>query len=84
MPAVSYARLLTAPTFIGCCVATFGAYWALSLGLTWFTPFLINGLGFAQKDVGLISILPWVVGASVVLFTGWLSQWMMAHGSSTR
>lgn len=84
MPAVGYGRLLSAPTFIGCCASTFGAYWALSLGLTWFTPFLINGLGFTQKDVGLISILPWVVGASVVLLTGWVSQVMLLHGASTR
>ncbi len=84
MPQVPYSRLLLAPTFIGCCAATFGAYWALSLGLTWFTPFLINGLGFTQKDAGLISILPWVFGATVVILTGWMSQRMMAHGASTR
>jgi MFS family permease len=81
---VSYARLLTCPTFIGCCAATFGAYWALSLGLTWFTPFLIKGLGFTQQDVGWISVLPWVLGASIVLLAGWLSQRLMAQGASTR
>ena len=81
---VPYSRLLTSPTFIGCCVATFGAYWALSLGLTWFTPFIIKGLGFSQKDAGWISILPWVSGAVVVLGTGWLSQVLMARGASTR
>ena len=37
-PRVPYFQLLTSRTFIGCCAATFGAYWALSLGLTWFTP----------------------------------------------
>jgi MFS family permease len=83
-PRVPYLRLLTSRTFIGCCAATFGAYWALSLGLTWFTPFVIKGLGFSQKDAGWISILPWVFGASVVLLTGWLSQVLMARGVSTR
>src|SRR6201997_1203569 len=52
-PRVPYSQLLTSRTFIGCCAATFGAYWALSLGLTWFTPFIIKGLGFSQKDAGL-------------------------------
>src|SRR4029453_15198910 len=33
-PRVPYFQLLTSRTFIGCCAATFGAYWALSLGLT--------------------------------------------------
>jgi MFS family permease len=79
-PRVPYFQLLTSRTFIGCCAATFGAYWALSLGLTWFTPFIIKGLGFSQKDAGWISILPWVFGAAIVLFTGWISQVLMARG----
>src|SRR3954467_2045402 len=81
---VPYLQLLTSRTFVGCCAATFGAYWALSLGLTWFTPFIVNGLGFTQKDAGWISILPWVFGATIVLLTGWISQVMMARGISTR
>jgi MFS family permease len=83
-PRVPYFRLLTSRTFIGCCAATFGAYWALSLGLTWFTPFIIKGLGFSQKDAGLISVLPWVFGAVIVLLAGWISQVMMTRGFSTR
>jgi MFS transporter, ACS family, D-galactonate transporter len=83
-PRVPYFQLLTSRTFIGCCAATFGAYWALSLGLTWFTPFIIKGLGFSQKDAGWISILPWVFGAVIVLLTGWISQVVMARGFTTR
>ena len=83
-PRVPYFQLLTSRTFIGCCAATFGAYWALSLGLTWFTPFIVKGLGFSQKEAGWISILPWIFGATVVLLTGWISQVMMARGVSTR
>jgi MFS family permease len=81
---IPYARLLTSRTFIGCIAATFGAYWALSLGLTWFTTYIINGLGFSQHQAGLISIMPWVFGASIVMLTGWLSQVLMARGASTR
>ena len=83
-PRIPYSRLLTSRTFIGCCAATFGAYWALSLGLTWFTPFVVKGLGFSQTDAGWISILPWISGAVVVLLTGWVSQVLMARGVSTR
>jgi MFS family permease len=83
-PRIPYFQLLTSRTFIGCCAATFGAYWALSLGLTWFTPFIIKGLGFSQQDAGWISILPWVFGAVTVLTTGWVSQVLMARGVSTR
>jgi MFS family permease len=83
-PKIPYLQLLTSRTFIGCSAATFGAYWALSLGLTWFTPFIVKGLGFSQKDAGWISILPWVFGATIVILTGWISQVMMARGATTR
>ena len=75
-PRVPYFQLLTSRTFIGCCAATFGAYWALSLGLTWFTPFIIKGLGFSQQDAGLISVMPWVFGAAIVLL---LKNWASAY-----
>jgi MFS family permease len=83
-PRIPYFQLLTSRTFIGCCVATFGAYWAVSLGLTWFTPFIVKGLGFSQRDAGWISIMPWAFGSVVVLLTGWVSQVLMARGVSTR
>lgn len=81
---IPYFRLLTSRTFVGCCAASFGAYWALSLGFTWFTSFIVKGLGFSQQQAGLISILPWIFGSVVVLMTGWISQVLMARGSSTR
>jgi len=81
---VPYVQLLLSRTFIGCVAASFGAYWALSLGLTWFTSFLVAGLGLSQQQAGFVSVLPWVFGAAIVLLTGWLSQAMMARGISTR
>jgi predicted MFS family arabinose efflux permease len=83
-PKIPYLQLLTSRTFLGCVIATFGAYWALSLGLTWFTPFIVKGLGFSQKDAGWISVLPWVFGAAIVLLTGWISQVMLTRGYTTR
>jgi MFS family permease len=81
---IPYFQLLTSRTFVGCVAATFGAYWALSLGLTWFTPFIVNGLGFSQQQAGWVSIMPWAFGAAVVLLTGWVSQVLMGRGVSTR
>jgi MFS family permease len=81
---IPYFQLLTSRTFIGCVAATFGAYWALSLGLTWFTSFIVQGLGFSQQQAGFISIMPWICGATVVILTGWISQVLMARGVSTR
>jgi MFS family permease len=81
---IPYVQLLTSRTFVGCVASTFGAYWALSLGLTWFTPFIVNGLGFSQQQAGFVSILPWAFGATVVLLTGYFSQFLMTRGVSTR
>ncbi len=81
---VPYAKLFLSRTFIGCVAATFGAYWALSLGLTWFTPFIVKGLGFSQQQAGWISILPWIFGATIVLIAGIASQMMNARGYNTR
>jgi len=81
---VPYPRLLLSPTFIGCCLACFGGSWAIALGLTWFTPFIITGLGYSQQQAGWISALPWLMGAVAVLTTGFLSQALTARGASPR
>lgn len=81
---VPYLKLMTCSTFLGCIATSFGAYWALSLGLTWFTPFLVEGLGFEQKTAGFISILPWLLGALIVLLTGLVSQMLTTRGVGTR
>ena len=55
-----------------------------SLGLTWFTPFIIKALGFTQQQAGWISVLPWIFGATVSLGTGAISQIMLRRGFTTR
>jgi MFS family permease len=81
---VGYARILLAPTFIGCVLSCFGAYWALSLGLTWFTPFVVKALGYPQTSAGWISTFPWVMGACTVMLSGWISQVLVGRGVKTR
>ena len=55
---VPYGRLLLNGTVLSGFAAGFGAYWGLSLLVGWFTPFLINGLGYTQKDASWITTLP--------------------------
>ena len=81
---VGYAKILFAPTFIGCVLACFGAYWSLSLGLTWFTPFVVKALGFSQASAGWLSTLPWVAGAVTVMSSGFLSQALVSRGVRSR
>lgn len=81
---VPYSKLLLSRTFIGCAIACFGAYWSLSLGLTWATPFMVTGLGYSQTIAGWLSTLPWVIGAITVISSGVISQMLVARGISTR
>jgi len=81
---IPYRHLLTCPSIIAACCAGFASYWGLALGLTWFTSYLVSGLGFTQKVGGNLSILPWVFGLVVVLTGGYLSQRWKSNGVSSR
>lgn len=54
------------------------------LGLTWFTSYLVDGLGYSQTAGGNLTILPWIFGMCVVLTGGWLSQRLRKAGVSSR
>jgi MFS transporter, ACS family, D-galactonate transporter len=81
---VPYRRLLTCPSIVATCCAGFASYWGLALGLTWFTSYLVDGLGYSQTMGGNLTILPWIFGTCVVLTGGWLSQRLMIAGVSSR
>jgi MFS family permease len=81
---IPYRYLLTCPSIIAACCTGFASYWGLALGLTWFTSYLVAGLGFTQKVGGNLSILPWVFGLMVVLTGGYLSQRWKSAGVSSR
>lgn len=81
---VPYSKLLLNGTTLAGFAAGFGAYWGLALLVGWFTPFLIQGLGFTQTQASWITTLPWAASPFVVLSAGWLSQRMLAHGIGTR
>jgi MFS family permease len=81
---VPYRYLLTCPTIVAACCAGFASYWGLALGLTWFTSYLVAGLGFTQKVGGNLSILPWIFGFVVVLSGGYISQRLKSNGVSSR
>jgi MFS family permease len=84
LASIPYRQLLLTPTFVGCCLASFGSYWTLSLSSIWFTPFIVNGLGYQQETAGFLAPLPWVAGAFMLLSTGWASQALMTAGLPTR
>ena len=66
------------------CCAGFACYWGLALGLTWFTAYLIDGLGYSQTMAGDLSMLPWIFGMVAVLAGGLISQHLQSRGVSSR
>lgn len=81
---VPYARLLLNATTLATFACGFGHYWILSLLLSWFTPYLVVGLGLTQGQAGWLTSLPAI---AIVLWVGvaaWVSQWALARGATTR
>ncbi len=56
-----YRDLLVNPTSMASWCAYFSAYFGLALVLSWFTPFLVKGLGFDQILAGKLTALPFLV-----------------------
>lgn len=81
---VPYRRLLFNPTIIASWCAFFGAYWALSLSLSWQAAYFVHGLGFAQNAVGLLTALTSGLSVIIVIGLGWYSQRLMSRGVSSR
>ena len=81
---IPYRYLLTCPSIVAAACTCFSAYWGLSLGLTWFTSYLREALGYSQQEAGTFTILPWIFGFFVVMIGGWLSQRLSSRGVSSR
>ena len=81
---IPYRYLLTCPSIVAACLAGFASYWGLALGLTWFTSYLVDGLGYSQKVGGNLTVIPWVFGACVLLVGGAISQRLKKNGVSSR
>jgi MFS family permease len=81
---IPYRRLLLCPPIVATGCVGFASYWGLSLVLTWFTAYMVDGLGFSQTLGGDLSVLPWVSGSVVVLSGAWLSQTLKTQGVSSR
>src|SRR5262249_29211438 len=81
---VPYRYLLTCPSIVAACFTGFASYWGLALGLTWFPSYMMSALGLDETVGRNLSILPWLLGAAVVLGGGYLSQRLKSKGVSSR
>lgn len=83
-PAVAYHRILLSGTWLGGFLAGFAAYWALSLLVAWVPPYLETALGYSTSTTGTLVILPWAASAIFMLSQGFVTDWLMRRGTSSR
>ena len=76
---IPYRRLLFNGTGLAAYFAAFTHYWALSVGLAWGTPFLVEALGYSQAAAGTISGLTHGVGPIIFIAAAWYSQHLLGN-----
>lgn len=79
-----YRILLTEPTLLAAWLAGFGGYWGVALLVSWFTPYLVEGLGFSQNAAGWLSTTPWAASIIIAITGGWISEKLIARDYSSR
>jgi MFS family permease len=81
---VPYLRLLFNGTALAAFASGFAAYWGVALLFTWFTPYLVNGLGFSPGAAGWLTSLPSLCSLIVLTAGAWVSQAALSQGTTTR
>jgi MFS family permease len=81
---IPYGQLMRNPTILASWAAFFGAYWALSLSLSWQGAYFVQGLGFAQSAAGPLTALTTGLGVVLTLGLGWYSQRLLTRGVPSR
>ncbi|WP_329112726.1 MFS transporter [Streptomyces sp. NBC_01353] len=81
---VPYRRIFSTPTWLAVTAAYFTCYWAVALMLVWLPSYLHNGLGYSSAEAGRLVVLPWMMGAVVLLTQAGVTGWLMRRGVSTK
>ncbi|MEI7056663.1 MFS transporter [Nocardioides sp. CCNWLW239] len=79
-----YRTIFLSGTGIAVFIAGFAAYWALALLVAWVPLYLNKPLGLGTATAGTLIVLPWLMGAIVIPFQGFVSDRMMQRGRSSR
>ena len=81
---IPYRRLIFNRTMISAWLSGFGSYWGVALLVSWFTPFLVEGLGFSQRQAGWLSTVPWALSILFAIAGSWVSERLIDRGVSSR
>lgn len=77
-------RLWLDPTVIGVIVMSTMSYWIVGMSATWLPPFLQQGLGYRQVDVGWIISGIYIFQSPLLLVGSWIAQTMLRKGWTRR
>ncbi|MGD6742469.1 MFS transporter [Streptomyces sp. BH106] len=83
-PTVPYRRIFASRTWIGSTLAYFMSYWSVALMLVWMPSYLRNALDYSAATAGKLVVLPWAVGAVVLLGQAALTGRLMRRGVVSR
>lgn len=84
LPDVKLLALLRSPTFLVATFAGAGCFWAQGFLTTWSPKYLKSVVELSPEMIGLISTLPWLMGAMTLFLLGWVSRFVMRRGISVR
>ncbi|MER5443751.1 MFS transporter [Streptomyces sp. NPDC002790] len=79
-PTVPYRKIFASRTWIGSTLAYFMSYWSVALMLVWMPSYLRNALDYSASTAGRLVVLPWAVGAVVLLGQAALTGRLMRRG----
>ncbi|MET8471419.1 MFS transporter [Streptomyces sp. NPDC006422] len=83
-PPAPYRRIFASRTWIGSTLAYFMSYWSVALMLVWMPSYLRNALDYSAATAGRLVVLPWAVGAVVLLGQAALTGRLMRRGVGSR
>ncbi|MFZ3597690.1 MFS transporter [Streptomyces sp. BH104] len=83
-PKVPYRKIFASRTWIGTTLAYFMSYWSVALMLVWMPSYLRNALDYSAATAGRLVVLPWAVGALVLLGQAALTGRLMRRGVVSR
>ncbi|WHA43921.1 MFS transporter [Agrobacterium larrymoorei] len=82
--AIPAKNLWLDPTVIGVIVMSTMSYWIVGMSATWLPPFLQQGLGYSQGEIGSIISAVYIFQSPLLLLGSWVAQRMLQRGVSKR
>ncbi|MCQ9165589.1 MULTISPECIES: MFS transporter [unclassified Arthrobacter] len=81
---VPIRRVLGSGMFVAAVLAGAGCFWAQGFLTTWSPKYLSSVVSLGPEMIGVVSTLPWAVGALTLMVLGYSSRFLMCRGVTVR